>query len=111
LVLSLNRSRSSVHIRTRKGQCKSIVGAHHQLYTGSLDIHDGKIDEKPYIGIVSTTAKAVVIRGNTRDTDAQAMECFIDTVLLIGAQGKKNLEEQCDAYNVTHAIDGDASAA
>jgi len=33
-----------------------------------------------------------MIRGATRDTEAQAMECFIDTVLLLSADTKTNFE-------------------
>jgi hypothetical protein len=86
-------------------------GSNHQLNTASLDIRDGKLHGKPYVGIVSITAKVVILRGGTRDTEAQARECFIDTVLLIGAQRKKKLEAQRDAYNVRHFDHGRASLA
>ncbi|KAF1921548.1 hypothetical protein BDU57DRAFT_489411 [Ampelomyces quisqualis] len=76
-----------------------LVGTNGHLDSGSLEIRDGKLDGKPYVGIVSVASKDVVLRGPTRDTETGAMESFIDTVLLTSKQWQVKIESQRDEYN------------
>lgn len=78
-------------------------GTNYQIDTASLEIRCGVKYDKPYVGIVSTAADTVLLRGDTRDTEAQAMECFIDTVLLLSADAKMKIEALRDADNARYS--------
>jgi hypothetical protein len=75
------------------------VGTTGPLVSDSLQIRDGKLNGKPYVAIVSIASKYVVLRGKTRDTKSEAMESFIDTVLLTSQQWKEKIEHQREQYN------------
>jgi hypothetical protein len=64
-----------------------------------LMINDGMLNDRPYVALMMLPSKDVVLRGPTRDTNTQAMESFIDTILLTGTQWRKKLEMQRDEYN------------
>ncbi|KAH3974344.1 hypothetical protein HBI25_125170 [Parastagonospora nodorum] len=84
-------------------------GADHQIDTASLDIRCGHVDDKPYYAIATVPANALILRGATRNTKAQAMECFIDTVLLLSASAKKDFEALRDAENARNANNAERS--
>ncbi|KAH7083813.1 hypothetical protein FB567DRAFT_92406 [Paraphoma chrysanthemicola] len=77
------------------------VGVNGQLDTISLDIRIGILDGKPYVAIVSLASRDVVLRGHTRETGTEAMESFIDAVLLTGQRFKEKIERQREKY-MTH---------
>lgn len=81
------------------------VGTNGYLDTDSLQIRDGKLNGKPYFGVVSILSNDVVLRGPTRDTETGAMESFIDMVLLISKQWQTKIESQRDEYKELVARD------
>jgi|TARA_R110002003_G_scaffold109_11_gene9197 hypothetical protein len=74
------------------------VGVDGQLDSATLDIRDGKLNGKPYVAIVSLASKDVVLRGQTRDTATEAMESFIDEVLLTAKRFKIKIERQREEF-------------
>lgn len=81
--------------KAASGKC----GTGGQIESRYLVINDGMLKDKPYVALMILPSKDVILRGPTRDTDTQAMESFIDTVLLTGTQWRKKLEMQRSEYN------------
>jgi hypothetical protein len=79
------------------------AGTDGQIVSGSLHIRSGKLNGKPYVALVNMSSKDVVLRGQTRDTKSEAMESFIDTVLLTSEQWRKKIEYQREQYDGTVA--------
>ncbi|KAH7384136.1 hypothetical protein DE146DRAFT_681213 [Phaeosphaeria sp. MPI-PUGE-AT-0046c] len=75
------------------------VGFNGQIESKDLVIGDGMLNEKPFVALMVSPSKNVILRGPTRDTDTQAMESFIDTVLLTGTQWRKKIETQRHEHN------------
>lgn len=69
----------------------------------NLVIYDGMLNNKPYVALIILPSKDVILRGPTRDTNTQAMESFIDTILLTGTQWRKKLEMQRGECNAAAA--------
>jgi hypothetical protein len=72
------------------------TGVH--IVTNSLEIRDGMLNDKPYVAITSFITKAVILRGPTRDTKSEAMESFIDKVLMTSKQWREKIESQRARY-------------
>lgn len=79
------------------------VGTGCETESRYLVINDGMLKDKPYVALMIMPSKEVILRGPTRDTDTQATESFIDTVLLTGTQWRKKLEMQRSEYNAAAA--------
>ncbi|KAH7067427.1 hypothetical protein BKA63DRAFT_607290 [Paraphoma chrysanthemicola] len=73
-------------------------GVSGQLDTINLDIRGGTLDGYPYVAIVSHASREVVLRGHTRETGTEAMESFIDAVLLTAQRFKEKIERQRKEY-------------
>lgn len=70
------------------------VGANGRLNTASLHIRGGSHEGCAYYAIVSTSDNLSILRGQTRNTSAGAMECFIDAVLLTGERFRMTIGRQ-----------------
>jgi hypothetical protein len=75
-----------------------MVGTDGWLDTSSLDIRAGELQGYPYVAIVSLASKQAILRGRTRNTKSEAVESFIDAVLLTAEQWRRKIESQREQY-------------
>jgi len=75
------------------------VSTNGDLESARLEICGGKLNGYHYVAIVDKASKHALLRGRTRNTASEAMESFIDTVLLTGRRFKKTIERQRDEHN------------
>jgi hypothetical protein len=86
--------------------CSGVVGVNRQLDTRSLDICHGKLNDKIYVAIINHTSQDVILKGPSRDTETEAMESFIDAVLLTSHKWRIKIETQRDEHNAAVTHDG-----